>query len=165
VLVTTEDTDSIKTRRGLTVSSFTTICLTPSPFVCFSTRQSSRSADLIARRQRFVIHLLSCTKESAKIADAFSKSDLAPHASQTFTNPFELGKWMRHDQWNMPVLDGVVGALLCKVDKTVDVGDHRLWIAEVEDLAQGRDDAALSYCGRKYRGEGRPLFPHDTSEE
>jgi flavin reductase (DIM6/NTAB) family NADH-FMN oxidoreductase RutF len=65
----------------------------------------------------------------------------------------------------MPVLDGVVGALLCKVEKTVDVGDHRLWIAEVEDLAQGHDDPALSYCGRKYRAEGNPLFPHDTSQE
>ena len=61
----------------------------------------------------------------------------------------------------------MLGALLCKVNKTVDVGDHRLWIAEVEDVAvdDSVDVTALAYCGRKYRKEGDPLLPHDTTEE
>lgn len=67
----------------------------------------------------------------------------------------------------MPVLDGVLGALLCKVDRTVKVGDHKLWIAEVEDVMEHDSDTgmALSYCGRKYRKEGDTILPHDTSEE
>jgi flavin reductase (DIM6/NTAB) family NADH-FMN oxidoreductase RutF len=154
-------------QRGLTVSSFTTICLTPSPFVCFSTRQLSRAADLIAQRRSFIVHLLPSTAEFAKLAEAFSKSDLAPHAHTKHHNPFELGQWKRDKNWNLPVFDGVLGALFCTVDKTVDVGDHRLWIAEVEDVAvdDSVDGTALGYCGRKYRKEGDPLFPHDTSEE
>lgn len=149
------------------MSSFTTICLAPSPFVCFSTRQTSRAADLLARRQQFVVHLLSCTSESARIADAFSKSDLAPHALRHHQDPFELGNWNRYEKWDMPVLGGVLGALLCKVDRTVNVGDHRLWIAEVEDVMETTADTgtALSYCGRKYRKEGDLILPHDTSED
>ena len=151
----------------MTVSSFTTICLTPSPFVCFSTRKVSRAADLIAQRGSFVVHLLPSTAEFAKLAEAFSKSDLTPHSHIRHQNPFELGQWKRDKNWNLPVFDGVLGALFCTVDKTVDVGDHRLWIAEVEDVAvdDSVDGTALGYCGRKYRKEGGPLFPHDTSEE
>jgi len=102
------------------------------------------------------------------MADAFSKSDLAPHAHGPHLNPFELGCWGRHEKWDLPVLaGGVLGALLCKVDRTVKVGDHRLWIAEVEDVMEqdSNTGTALSYCGRKYRREGEPILPHDTSEE
>jgi len=166
VLVTTEDVDC-RVQRGLTVSSFTTICLTPSPYVCFSTRQVSRAADLIAQRRSFIVHLLPSTAEFAKLAEAFSKSDLAPHSHTKHQNPFDLAQWRRDTKWNLPVFDGVLGALVCKVDKTVDVGDHRLWIAEVEDVEVDGlvDGTALGYCGRKYRKEGDPLIPHDTSEE
>ena len=122
---------------------------------------------MLARRHQFVVHLLPCTSDSAQIADAFSKSDLAPHAHRPRQNPFELGKWSRHKEWDMPVLDGVLGALLCKVDRTVKVGDHKLWIAEVEDgMEHGSETGmALSYCGRKYRKVGDTILPHDTSEE
>jgi flavin reductase (DIM6/NTAB) family NADH-FMN oxidoreductase RutF len=166
VLVTTEDVDR-KVQRGLTVSSFTTICLTPSPYVCFSTRQVSRAADLIAQRGFFIVHLLPSSAEFAKLAEAFSKSDLAPHSHTKNQNPFDLAQWKRDRNWSLPVFAGVLGALFCKVDKTVDVGDHRLWIAEVEDVAvdDSVDGTALGYCGRKYRKEGDPMFPHDASEE
>ena len=101
------------------------------------------------------------------IAEAFSKSDLAPNVDPNLQNPFELGKWNRNDQWGLPTLDGVLGRLLCKFDKAVNVGDHRLWIAEVQDVVM--DDAiegtALGYCGRKYRKEGDQIWQHDSSEE
>lgn len=166
VLVTTEyESDDGRAQRGLTVSSFTTICLTPSPFICFSTRQTSRAADLIALRRSFIVHILPSTPEFANLAEAFSKSDLAPSAN--IQNPFELGKWNRNNPWGLPILDGVLGTLLCKVDKPVDVGDHRLWIAQVQDVVieDSIGGTALGYCGRKYRKEGDPVWPHDTSEE
>src|SRR5213596_1680348 len=133
VLVTTEYNDSKgKVQRGLTISSFTTICLTPSPFVCFSTRQASRAADLIALRRNFTVHFLPSTQHSAQIAEAFSKSDLVPHPTVALENPFRFGNWKRNEKWGLPILEGVLGTLLCKVDKEVNVGDHRLLIAEVQ---------------------------------
>jgi flavin reductase (DIM6/NTAB) family NADH-FMN oxidoreductase RutF len=167
VLVTTEvETANGIVRRGLTVSSFTTICLTPSPFICFSTRQTSRAADLIAVRQFFTVHVLPCTLDAAKLAEAFSKSDLAPFSSANPQNPFELGQWTRDEQWQLPVLDGVLGTLLCKVEKVVDVGDHKLLIAEVQDVMENTTHGtALAYCGRKYRGEGEPIWPHDAGDD
>jgi flavin reductase (DIM6/NTAB) family NADH-FMN oxidoreductase RutF len=167
VLVTSElETDRGIIRRGLTVSSFTTICLTPSPFICFSTRGTSRAADLINRRQLFTVHILPSTPDAAKIAECFSKSDLAPHAGVHFQNPFELGHWKSKDNWPLPILDGSIGALLCKMDKSVNVGDHKLWIAQVQDvIIDDCDGMALGYCDRKYRQMGETVMPHDGSDE
>jgi flavin reductase (DIM6/NTAB) family NADH-FMN oxidoreductase RutF len=168
VLVTTElNGPNGKEQRGLTVSSFTTICLTPAPFICFSTRQNSRAADLIAKREHFIVHLLPCTPGSARIAEAFSKSDLASQSNEAIEDPFKLGRWDWNDHWELPVLSGVLGALHCKVEKFVKVGDHRLCIAEVEDIFEDESafGTALSYCGRKYRKEGEPILMHDSNSE
>jgi flavin reductase (DIM6/NTAB) family NADH-FMN oxidoreductase RutF len=121
---------------------------------------------LITKRGRFIVHLLPCVKESAAIAEAFSKSDLAPHVT-TFQDPFQLARWTFNDKWKFPVMDGVLGAFLCKMDKTVDIGDHQLLIAKVEGIIKGEDDAggALSYCGRKYRRQGDTIWPHDIEED
>jgi len=64
-------------------------------------------------------------------------------------------------------MSGALGALLCNVDKTVDIGDHRLLIAKVEDILKGEANinGALSYCGRKYRAQGDIIWPHDTDED
>jgi flavin reductase (DIM6/NTAB) family NADH-FMN oxidoreductase RutF len=168
VLVTTEHEGTFgKVQRGLTVSSFTTICLTPSPFICFSTRQNSRAADLIALREYFVVTLLPCTPESAHLAEAFSKSDLASHPDAQLRNPFELGRWRREERWELPILDDGLGTLLCRVDKAYNVGDHKLWIAEVRDaITQDISEAtALGYCKREYRKEGDPIRPSSISRE
>jgi len=121
---------------------------------------------LISSRGLFVVHLLPTTPEFAKLAEAFSKSDLSPHPSQRIQDPFGLGQWRRNDIWGLSTLNGVLGALMCRVDKTINVGDHRLWIAEVKDiLADSETSAALAYCQRKYRKEGESLWPHDPSDE
>jgi len=167
VLVTTEfDSGDRRTKRGLTVSSFTTICLTPAPFVCFSTRQNSRAASLISQRKTFVIHLLPCIPEAARLAEAFSRSDLAPPAASDLQNPFELGVWRFNEQWKLPLYGNALGFLLCKLDRTVDVGDHRLLIAEVRDVAvnEGIEGTALGYCERVYRGEGDPIWSHERND-
>jgi flavin reductase (DIM6/NTAB) family NADH-FMN oxidoreductase RutF len=114
----------------------------------------------------FIVHLLPSSPEFAKLAEAFSKSDLAPHPSQQIQDPFELGQWRRNDNWGLSTLNGVLGALMCRVDKTINVGDHRLWIAEVKDIVADNDtSAALAYCQRKYRKEGESVWPHDPSDE
>ena len=166
--MTTEyETSNEKLQRGLTVSSFTTVCLTPSPFVCFSTRQTSRAADLFALRKYFIVHLLPATPKSAKLAESFSKSNLSPHHDAFVKNPFDLASWRRHENWELPILDDILGAFLCKVDRTMDVGDHRLWIAEVKDtfLEESIDNPALAYSDRRYRTEGDPRWPHNTTGE
>ena len=167
VLVTTEfESSHSRTQRGLTVSSFTTICLTPAPFICFSTRQNSRAAALILQRQAFAIHILPCNSEAAKLAEAFSRSDLAPKSSSDLQNPFELGVWTVNERWKLPVYQNALGSLLCTVDRTVDVGDHRLLIAEVKDVATNEaiHGTALGYCERVYRGEGDPIWSHDGKD-
>ena len=80
-------------------------------------------------------------------------------------NPFELGQWRWNDNWGLSTLDGIIGALLCRVDKSINVGDHKLWIAEVRDVLPDRDtNTALAYCEQKYRKEGEPLLPYGPSE-
>jgi flavin reductase (DIM6/NTAB) family NADH-FMN oxidoreductase RutF len=112
------------------------------------------------------VHVLSCNVDSAKLAEAFSRSDLVPHPFRDVQDPFELGQWRPNANWGLSTLDGVLGALLCRVEKTIDVGDHRLWIAEVKDiLADEKSSTALAYCQGKYRKEGESLWPHDPSDK
>lgn len=104
-------------------------------------------------------------RESAEIAEAFSKSDLAPHVTN-FQDPFRLSKWTFNEKWKFPVMDNILGALLCRMEKTVDIGDHQLLIAKVEDIVKGQENTeALSYSGRRYRRQGEPIWPHDPEQD
>jgi flavin reductase (DIM6/NTAB) family NADH-FMN oxidoreductase RutF len=80
-------------------------------------------------------------------------------------DPFELCQWQHNDNWGLSTLEGALGALMCKVDKTINVGDHRLWIGEVKDIVADNDTSgALAYCQRKYRKEGDSVWPHDPDQ-
>jgi flavin reductase (DIM6/NTAB) family NADH-FMN oxidoreductase RutF len=50
----------------------------------------------------------------------------------------------------VPVVDGCVGWLMCRVVERVPVRDHTLFIAEVEKVGEGRlKEPALTYSSRK----------------
>ncbi|KAH9046571.1 flavin reductase like domain-containing protein [Lactarius hengduanensis] len=151
--------------HGATLSSFTSISMSPHHLVAFSLRVPSRMATTLARlpleasspRPHMVINLLAAPQ--ARVATLFSRPDLHPL-------PFEDPEI----QWSLspdgfPVLHGCLGALSCRVvgapwplhdlvalgdsltrkaEEAVDVGDvqSELFIAQVmrvEDVPQAED--------------------------
>ncbi|KAH9066551.1 flavin reductase like domain-containing protein [Lactarius vividus] len=151
--------------HGATLSSFTSISMSPHHLVAFSLRVPSRMATTLAclpseassPRTHMVINLLAAPQ--ARVATLFSRPDLHPR-------PFEDPEI----QWSLspdgfPMLHGCLGALSCRVvgapwplhdlaalgdslahkaEEVVDVGDvqSELFIAQVmrvEDVPQPED--------------------------
>jgi flavin reductase (DIM6/NTAB) family NADH-FMN oxidoreductase RutF len=59
--------------RAMTMSSFTSLTLTPTPLVTFNVATPSRSLDAIGASGMFNVHLLAGDVAGAKVADWFSK--------------------------------------------------------------------------------------------
>jgi flavin reductase (DIM6/NTAB) family NADH-FMN oxidoreductase RutF len=65
--------------RGMTLSSFTTLTMSPIPTVTFNIRstddQPSRTFEALIKCNHFLIHLLDSTLEGARIADLFTRGN------------------------------------------------------------------------------------------
>lgn len=60
--------------RGMTLSSFTTLSLSP-PLITFNIRAPSRTLSAIRQSGIFLIHVLEANKEGAAVADSFTKGN------------------------------------------------------------------------------------------
>ncbi len=74
-------------------------------------------------------------------------------AAQYFSYPGHRFRYVGDyltDVEGVPVVDGCVGWLMCRVTERVTVRDHTLFIAEVEKVGEGRlKEPALTYSSRK----------------
>ncbi|KAI7860971.1 flavin reductase like domain-containing protein [Circinella umbellata] len=165
VVVTTSDhnnntmgsnnNDTIQ-RRGVTVSSFTPICLHPEPIVSFCVRVPSRASELLHSAGGMIVNVLS--HEQVQQSIAFS----SPNKSDQFENiPF-----YDDPTTGLPVLMGTLGSMHCKVAQVLQLGDHELWITKVIKVDHGvggkhgkREEAQpLLYHDRRYRSVGEQVF-------
>ena len=96
--------------HGATLSSFTSMAMDPYPLISFALRTPSRMAFSLKSAQRdlashMVINLLS--SEQAAVAVKFSRPDIHPEPFNSV--PYTL------TQEGLPVLEGSLGALSCKL--------------------------------------------------
>ncbi|KAI7904371.1 flavin reductase like domain-containing protein [Cokeromyces recurvatus] len=155
VVVTTSKPDEPHQRRGITVGSFTSICLNPEPLVSFCVRTPSRASKLLHSSGSMVLNMLA--HEQVQQSVAFS----SPNSEQFKDIPF-------YDDpiTGLPVLMGTLGAMHCKAYKVVQLGDHELWITKVLKVEEGvggehglREEAQpLLYYDRGYRSVGDQIF-------
>ncbi|KAL4881594.1 flavin reductase like domain-containing protein [Aspergillus karnatakaensis] len=61
--------------RGMTVSSFNTVTLTPYPIISFNVRRPSETLNALLHSGRFLVHLLSPEKNAAALARDFAKGN------------------------------------------------------------------------------------------
>ncbi|KAL2808365.1 flavin reductase like domain-containing protein [Aspergillus granulosus] len=61
--------------RGMTVSSFNTVTLTPQPVISFNVRRPSETLHALLTSGRFLVHLLSPTQETAALARDFARGN------------------------------------------------------------------------------------------
>jgi flavin reductase (DIM6/NTAB) family NADH-FMN oxidoreductase RutF len=167
--------ESPETRhRGVAVSSFNTVTLSPRPIISFNLKTPSSSWEAIQKSTKMNIHLLAASPRGAAIAHPFTQ----PH--EQLHGPFEdmraLGVRVNHNKSTAPSLvDGAEAGVLYMLkadllpDKCIDVGDHVIVVASVEELAESfvsrldghstagkslDDFAGLSYAGGAYRARG-----------
>jgi len=119
--------------HGITVSSFTSLSLTP-PLVGVAIGRKARAHGMLAGLQRYGVSILA--DDQASVSDHFAGRPVALPA-----DPFEKLE-------AFPVLVGAAAQLVCDVVDQVDVGDHTLVVGRVEAIR-------LYPVGSLAYGEGR----------
>jgi flavin reductase (DIM6/NTAB) family NADH-FMN oxidoreductase RutF len=168
----------------MTVSSFTTLTLTPTPIVTFNIRTPSRTLDAIRESREFLIHILSATESGARVSHVFTQGNNPSATTSVFTSPeFGVATYGRKGEAQLPLLaaDGVIKVLRCRLHTAegleqfgglVPVGDHVLVLANVvgivepprrADSAEG-EEKGLSYLDRAYRYPGS-VIDHVRGQE
>ncbi|MFJ8667566.1 flavin reductase family protein [Streptomyces sp. NPDC003027] len=119
---------------GFTATSLTSVAAEP-PLISFGVGTSSSSWPVIAEAEHVGVHILG--EHQRELAETFARS-----GADRFGDPT---RWSVGPE-GVPVLDGVLAWLVCRVVARVPAGDHRIVMAQ----AVAGDPA----------GAGRPLLYH-----
>jgi flavin reductase (DIM6/NTAB) family NADH-FMN oxidoreductase RutF len=113
-------------RHGMTVSSFASVSLDP-PLVLICIGKAAPTHDIIRKGERFVVNVLGDTQEAISIRFATKHDDR-----------FE-GVAVRTGQLGVPIIEGCVAAIECRLHETLPGGDHTIYVGEVvnADIAEG----------------------------
>jgi flavin reductase (DIM6/NTAB) family NADH-FMN oxidoreductase RutF len=135
-VVTTRDEDE---RYGLTVGSLVSLSLEP-PLIGVSIGKESSSHEPIRRADGFAISLLSEAQEHE--ARHFARSGVPP--------AFLWQGAAVRDGAHGPLVEGALAWLECRTHSAHDVGDHTLFVGEVESYELGEVTRGLVYRDSSY---------------
>jgi flavin reductase (DIM6/NTAB) family NADH-FMN oxidoreductase RutF len=172
--------------HGATVSSLTTVSLSPYPVISFNLKLSSRTWEAIQDSASFKIQLLHASPAAAGLADLFTQAHSHPASvfrrfiadqrkgdppstqTSNLLEPENFGvrlhlyltrREVRPQFIGSPILATLVAEL--DSEKCVTVGDHVVVIARVKAVhsrAQSSSEG-LAYSMRGYRGAGLKIQP------
>lgn len=135
--VTVVTTEHDGTQYGMTVASFASLSLHP-PLVLVCIEKSVKTHEAIRAAGKFGVSILARTQ--ADVSGRFaSKSD----------DKFS-GVKVRHGANGVPLIDGAICTLECRVHEQLPGGDHSIFIGEVLD-ARTSDGQPLVYYRSAYR--------------
>lgn len=120
---------------GITVNAFMSLSLTP-PLIAVSIDKKAGAHATLMVAERFGVSVLAV--EQSGVSDHFAGRPVALES-----DPFTTLA-------GFPVIQGAASALVSRLSRTVDVGDHTLFIGEVEAIDR-RDEQPLVFFGGQYR--------------
>jgi flavin reductase (DIM6/NTAB) family NADH-FMN oxidoreductase RutF len=123
---------------GFTATSFTSVSLHP-PLVSFGIDRRSSSWPSVEAADHVGVHVLADGQED--LARRFATSGVDRFAGPTTWRP---------GAYRVPVLDGALAVLVCRVVERVPAGDHAIVLAEPVH-GEHRDGAPLLYHMGDYR--------------
>lgn len=131
---------------GTTVNAFTSVSLEP-PLVLICVGRERSIHPVIAHAGRFAVNILA--EESQGLSDCFAGAPSSLPRSAFCGASYDLS------EAGMPILDAGVAHLECVVDKTLDAGDHTIYLARVVGLglSEVHPLPLLYYRGRYLRIE------------
>jgi flavin reductase (DIM6/NTAB) family NADH-FMN oxidoreductase RutF len=128
-------------QHGMTVSSFTSLSLTPAQ-VLISLAQNTRTHDLVFRSRSFGISILSANQQDISDRFAGRMADELNRLAGLETFTLTTGAPM--------IADGLAH-LDCRVMTTLGSGTHTIFIGEVLAARNVEDEDPLVYFNRGYR--------------
>ena len=134
-IVTTEVDGEV---HGMTANAFMSVSLDP-PLVVVSVDKRANMHQLIPQSGRYGVSILSKDQEA-------HSTHFAGRPDENLDIQFE-----RHN--DQPLLVGATAQFATRLYASHDVGDHTLYVGEVEYMTHNEEDPILYYCGR-YRQLG-----------
>jgi len=128
-------------RLGVTASSFNTVSLEP-PIVLWSLSDRSPSLAGFRAAGRFVVNVLALGQ--IELSHRFSRPASDKFAGVAFSESLD----------GMPVLAGCVATIECTIVNIHAVGDHMLFLGQVERYAYKQADPLLFCNGQYLQGIG-----------
>jgi flavin reductase (DIM6/NTAB) family NADH-FMN oxidoreductase RutF len=125
---------------GFTATSFTSVSLQP-PLVSFCLARTSSSWPTLVEAEHVAVHLLSERQQDA--AQTFATSGIDRFAAYPGWRPGPYG---------VPLLDGPIAWLVCRVTDRVTAGDHAIVLAEPLAGQHSQHGAPLLYHMGRYAG-------------
>jgi flavin reductase (DIM6/NTAB) family NADH-FMN oxidoreductase RutF len=136
--VTVVTTEFEEKRYGLTVSAFCSVSLRP-PLVLVCIEKSVRAHDLIPRAEKFAVNVLAANQED--ISNRFA-SRIDDRFAGVATHTGLLG---------IPLIDGAIASLECRLYDTLPGGDHTIFIGEVVSAELHQPDPLLYFRSGYHR--------------
>ncbi|MEW6569472.1 MAG: flavin reductase family protein [Chloroflexota bacterium] len=127
--------------HGMTVSSFTSISLSP-PLILVSLEKSSQTHRLISQSGVFAVSILH--ESQADLADRFA-GRIPDHADRFEDVPYTTA------ETGSPIPDSCLAYLDCRLVASHPAGTHTLFIGEVASAAVRQESRPLLYFRRGYR--------------
>lgn len=131
-VITTEVDGNV---HGMTANAFMSVSLNPK-LVVVSIDHKARMHDIIKNAGKFAVSILEKDQEEYSMIFAGQRKDEEDIQFKRFND--------------MPVIEGALVNLTCKLHDAHVAGDHTLYIGEVTDLSMQEGDPIL-YFGGKYR--------------
>jgi flavin reductase (DIM6/NTAB) family NADH-FMN oxidoreductase RutF len=114
---------------GFTATSFTSVSLDP-PLLSFCLARAASAWPAVSAADTVAVHVLS--REQEHVARTFATSGIDRFAAH--------GAW-RAGAGGVPLLDGVLARLVCRVTQRVPAGDHTIVLAAPEAGEQHADES------------------------
>ncbi|GAA2477665.1 flavin reductase family protein [Winogradskya humida] len=124
---------------GFTATSFTSVSLDP-PLVSFALAHTASAWPAVQSADTIAVHVL--TQEQEHVARTFSTRGIDRFAAHGAWHPGPDG---------VPLLEGVLATLICRVSQRVEAGDHTIVLA-APSFGEHHSDATVT-----------PLVYHDGS--
>jgi flavin reductase (DIM6/NTAB) family NADH-FMN oxidoreductase RutF len=127
---------------GFTATSFTSVSLDP-PLVSFALAHSASAWPAVQSAEVIAVHVL--TQEQEQVARTFSTRGIDRFAAHGAWKPGPDG---------VPLLDGVLATMVCRIFQRVEAGDHTIVLAtpEVGEHHADEEIAPLVYHAGRYAG-------------
>jgi flavin reductase (DIM6/NTAB) family NADH-FMN oxidoreductase RutF len=125
---------------GFTATSFTSVSLEP-PLVSFCLAHSASAWPAVQTAELIAVHVL--TQQQEQVARTFATRGIDRFAAH--------GAW-RPGPGGVPLLEGVLATLVCRVYQRVEAGDHSIVLAtpEIGEHLPDLDVAPLVYHDGRY---------------
>ena len=135
-VVTTKDKAGLP--FGLTVNAFTSLSLTP-PLVVVCIDKAAQCYSCFHDSKVFAVNVLS--EEQEELSTRFATKGI---------DKFQEIKWHKGEN-DVPLLDGAIGYIECKVANSYEGGDHTIFLGEIVGVSATENRPLLFYQGKYHR--------------